>query len=237
MNAAKKQEDAYASWAEQQKQNRAAENVRQEESRKQATAAQEKGVADISAEAQIKTQADEEARLAALYNEQGTAAKDGAAAVAPVAAADTALSGQQSGGEVFQADLARSLSDAAASAKQRIGALAGINASGGSYGGLQTVNPIKQQAAGSGIDLANEKRRGSLAAYEVEQAVDPEQISYSNPIADVASSFLGVGANLAGAKLAGGSGGFDISSIFKGKVKPKIGLPQTAPVPATRPWF
>ena len=203
--AARKQEETYNQWAESQKRNRANENVRQEELRGKAEAAQQKGVADISAEAQAKAQAEEEARLAALLSEQGDVRPTGTP-TAPGAVADAALSGQQSGGEVFQSDLARGIADAAASAKQRIGALATVQSYGGSYGGLATRNPLVQQEAGSGIDLANAGRKGSLGAYQTEQAVDPMQIEYSNPIADIASSFLGVGLQGAGDLAAGGFG-------------------------------
>jgi len=117
--------------------------------------------------------------------------------------------------------LAKKISDATASAKQRIGALATAQSYGGSQGGLGTVNPINQAKAGAGIDLANEKRRGSMGAYGVEQAVSPIDIEYSNPIADIASSFMGVGAQRLGSMFAdslgavgGGLGGTAASSIF-----------------------
>ena len=149
------------------------------------------GVDAIAAENQKAVQDAEAARLAALYS--GDTIQPTADPAAPESVADAALTGQQSGGEVFQTELAASSADAAASAKQRIGALATVNSYGNSYGGLGTVNPLAQQQAGSGIDAANEARRGSLAAYGVERDVDPTEISYSNPIADIASSFLGVG--------------------------------------------
>jgi hypothetical protein len=139
------------------------------------------------------------------------------------------LSGQQYGGDVFQSDLAKKLSDAAASAKQRIGALATVGSYGGSFGGLGTINPINQAASGAGIDLQNEKRRGSLAAYGTERAVDPQQIAYSNPIADVASGFLGAGMQGVGQAAANkGLGG-----IFGKALTPK--LPTIGPMPVARP--
>jgi hypothetical protein len=117
------------------------------------------------------------------------------------------LSGQQSGGDVFQADAARQLADAASSAKQRIGAMATAASYGNSGSGLGTINPIAQQRAGQGIDWANNMRKGSLAAYGVEQAVDPKQVTYSNPVADIASSFLGVGMQGVGNAMAPGGTG------------------------------
>lgn len=226
--AARKQEEAYNQWATNQKQIRAQENVRQDELRGKAEAAQQKGVADISADAQAKAQAEEQARLAALLSEQGAVTPTGTP-TAPAAVADAALSGQQYGGEVFQSDLARGIADAAASAKQRIGALATVQSYGGSFGGLGTRNPLVQQEAGSGIDLANAGRKGSLGAYEAERAVDPMQISYSNPVADIASQFLGVGmsglggmaaAGGAAGGLGGGAGAKSLGKIFGSAFKP-----------------
>lgn len=224
--AARKQEEAYNQWAANQKKIRANENVRQDELRGQAQASQQQGVADISADAQAKAQAEEQARLAALLSEQG-AVKPTGTPTAPAAVADAALSGQQYGGEVFQSDLARGIADAAASAKQRIGALATVQSYGGSYGGLGTRNPLVQQEAGSGIDLANAGRKGSLGAYESERAVDPMQISYSNPVADVASQFLGVGLQglggmgAGGTGLGGGAGASSLGKVFSSAFRPK----------------
>jgi len=197
--------------------------------------AQQKGVADVSAENQKATQAAEEQRLNAALNEEtqtNTPQPD-----APTSIADAALTGQQSGGEVFQSDLAKKISDATASAKQRIGALATAQSYGGSSGGLGTVNPINQAKAGAGIDAANDKRRGSMGAYGVEQAVSPVDIQYSNPIADIASSFMGVGAQRLGSMFAdslgavgGGLGSTTASSIFPN-------APKAQPAVANKdPW-
>jgi len=234
-SAAKKQESEYNRWAQTQKQNRAAENVRQESLRGQAEASRQQGVADISAENQSKVQQEEAARQASLLNEETGPLSTTAP---PQAVADAALSGQQYGGEVFKTDLARGLADAAASAKARIGALGAVQSFGGGSGGLGTVNPIAQARAGSGIDAANEMRRGSLGAYSTEQAVDPTEMSYSNPIADVASSFLGVGLQGAGSMAAGGPGlgggagsGWGAKLIGGLKAKPTV-----KPMPGPVPW-
>jgi hypothetical protein len=213
--AMKKQESEYNSWAAYQNKIRGQENIRQEDLRKQAETARQQGVQDISAENQQKEQTDEQARLAKLMSGEGDL-QPAPNPTVPLSAADPKLSGSSGGGEVFQSDLARKLSDAAASAKQRIGALATVNSYGGSWGGLGTVNPLNQQAAGSGIDAPNEMRRGSLAAYGTERSVDPKQISYSNPIADIASGFLGVGLQGVGGALAGG-GGLGGGSLSLGK--------------------
>jgi hypothetical protein len=226
--AMKKQEKEYNAWASYQKQIRGQENVRQEDLRKQAETSRQQGVQAISAEQQQAAQAAEQERLAALMTGEGDLQPTPNPTV-PLSVADPTLSGSSGGGEVFQSDLAKKLSDAAASAKQRIGALATVNSYGGSYGGLGTVNPLAQQESGSGIDLANEMRRGSLSAYGTERNVDPKQISYSNPIADIASQFLGVGLQGIGGAMAGGGGlgGGSLSKIF-GRATKFPAAPKTA---------
>jgi hypothetical protein len=224
--AAKKQQREYDAWAAQQKQARNAENARQEQLRGRAETSRQEGVEAISADEQARTQAAEEARLTSALNEEGQT--NTADPGAPASVADDVLTGSGGGGQVFQSDLARKISDATASAKQRIGALARVSSYGDSFGGLGTVNPINQGRAGAGIDAANEMRKGSISAYGAETAIDPVQITYSNPIADIASSFLGAGMQGLGQSMAGGGG---VSSIFKGAVKPKVPIPTPRPDP------
>src|SRR6185436_6781582 len=113
--------------------------------------------------------------------------------------------------------------------------LATMQSFGDSQFGLGTRNPIKLGESGAGIDEANFKRQGSLSAYGTEQAVDPTQISYSNPIADIASSFLGVG--MQGVGTAAANGG--VSSIFGGNALKK-GFQATNPfkgMPGPGPYY
>ena len=92
----------------------------------------------------------------------------------PQATADTAMfSGQQGGDVVAKTDLAKKISEASAGAQQRIKSLAKVSSYGESFGGLGTTNPLLQQEAGTGIDMANEMRRGSLGAFGVEKAKSP----------------------------------------------------------------
>jgi hypothetical protein len=220
--AAKQQESAYNDWAVQQKTIRDAENARQEQMRQQAEVSRQQGVQAVSADQQKAAQATEAERLTKLTTGQGDV-KPTADPAAPVATADKGmLSGQQYGGDVFQSDLARKLADAAASAKQRIGALATVNSYGGSFGGAGTVNPINQAESGAGIDLANDMRKGSLAAYNTERAVDPQQITYSNPLADVASGFLGAGMQGVGQALGPGGKGISWANIAGKAAAPKV---------------
>jgi hypothetical protein len=245
--AQKKQESEFNSWKAYQDKARAAEKQRQESFRQEASAAQQKGLADIGAENQQNLQSAEEARLGKLYGGEGDIQASADPAV-PTSVADAALTGQSGGGEVFQTDMARRLNDATASAKQRLKALATINSYGGSREGLGTVNPINQSRAGSAIDVANNYRRGSMAAYSTEHDVQPVQVSYSNPIADIAQSFLGAGMQGLGAQAAGGG----LGSIFGNAIKPgvvsgatssawnglrNVTLPGVAPLPTPRPIY
>lgn len=232
-SALQKQEDEYNQWAELQRTNRAAETARQEEYRQSADAARQKGVEEISAENQKAQQAAEEERLKAYLAGEAQTSTPNPDTEAATSVADARLTGTTGGGDVFQSDLAKQLSDATASAKQRIGALARVQSYGGSEKGLGTVNPLAQAEAGAGIDQYNDYRRGSLGAYDTERAVEPKQISYSNPIAEIASGFLGAGMQGLGSSLAGGTG---LGSLFgsASTVVPQVTLPATAPIPVAR---
>lgn len=212
MNAQKKQESEYNAWTKQQSQARNAENQRQTQLREKAELSRQQGVEDIAADSQAKAQSEEADRLAAMMQGEGEV-KPTADPAAPASIADERLTGTESGGEVFQSDLAAQLSNAAKSAKQRITALANVNSYGDSWGGLGTRNPLAFAESGRGIDESNNARKGSMGAYSAEQAIDPTQISYSNPLADIASSFLGVGLQGAGASAAGGG---SLGSMFSG---------------------
>lgn len=207
-SAAKKQQREVEIWQQQQKANRQAEQARQEEYRQEAEKAQQKGLQDVSGEAQTKRQSDEEARLAQYLQGKGDAANATPDPGAPISQSDAALSGQntEAADPAFKSELASKINDATKSAKQRIGALARVSSFGESFGGLGTTNPLLQQAAGSAIDMQNEFRRGSLGAYNVEQAVDPVQVTYTpSPLGDIFSSALSLGAQGLGNKFGAGS--------------------------------
>jgi hypothetical protein len=219
-NAAKQQKNEYNNWVAYQDKHRKLEEQRQEGMRAKAAAAADQATDTVGAENQADVQAEEEARLRDAYAQDSGLAPT---SDAPVSNADSAiLSGQQSGGEVFQTDMARALSDATASASKRLGALATMRSYGGSSGGLGTVMPIAQQAAGADINQQNNFRRGSLNAYQFAQAVEPVQVSYSNPVADIAQSFLGAGMAGMGKAAAGGTISSGLSDMFSKVVAPSL---------------
>lgn len=165
MSLARKNERAQQEWADYQRAARIRESTRQEENRTRADAARMEGLEDIRGEKQIETQAQEAERLEDYLT---TPTAEGSVS-------DHLLSGQQRGSEVFNETLGARLADAAAKAKERIAALARLTSFGGSSGGLPMMIQNAQQRAANAIDLANNKRSGSLSAYGAEKAVNPVQ--------------------------------------------------------------
>lgn len=179
------QNDANASWRRWQTKQKLDAQAREEEMRRKADAARTGGLEQLGADKQQAAQTTESARLTDLYDGGNTTVND-------AKVNDALLSGQQSGGEEFKTDVASRLNKAAIEARQRIKALADINSYGGSFNGLGARNSAILDASGQQIDLNNDMRRGSLAAYGIAKAVDPQQ---NAPVVDYAS---GVGNALAG---------------------------------------
>jgi hypothetical protein len=233
-NAAQQQAQQFARWKEQQAGFRDAQDLKQKAYEEAARTAAQKGVDTASADNQKKVQAEEADRLAKEYTAPGS--QEAAAATGPTSTADQMLKGGESGGDVFQADLARGLADSAASAKARIAAMANVNAYGGSSGGLGTVVPLAQQEAGQAINLQNNFRKGALSAYEAERRVQPVQVTYENPLADFAQSFLGFGMSRLGS--AAGGGGTAVVPGANTSLFPAVPMPVPGKVPASGqyPW-
>jgi hypothetical protein len=194
MNAQKKQKQAVDQWAQRQDAMRAAEKGRQDTLRQQAEAAQQQGLQQTSADAQKAAQTDEAARLAQYMQGEGDPQSQTPEAAA-ISASDQAIAAGATSGDPQKTDLAKKINEATTSAKQRIAALANVSSYGGSEGGLGTIVPQAFARSGSGIDTANDFRRGSLAAYSTERAVDPVQVSYTgSPLAQMFSDFASLGA-------------------------------------------
>lgn len=185
-DAQNKQKQAYDEWFAMQEKNRLEQNKKQEESRKLAEAAQQQGVQGVSGEAQAKTQGAEADRLTGYLAGQTPLTADPAPG-SPTAGTDTSiadkymLSSQRigSGDPTFHADLASKLNAAARDAKSRIAALATASSYGGSSHGLDNYVADMFQKSGMTIDQMNERRRGDLSVYGVQQAVNPVQWSFT----------------------------------------------------------
>ena len=206
--AADEQKKAYDEWAAQQHANRVAAAAKSEEDRKQADAARAQGLQDVSATNQTANQSAEQARLDAYLNGQSPASTEANPSPA-TAVSDARLSGAQGGDQVFQSDLSSKLDQAKADSKKRIAALATVGSYGGSFGGLDNTVSEAFTKSGQGIDRANDFRRGDMAVYETQKAINPLQYTYTpGPLASLSSTALqfgtqGLGQGL-GKMLAGG---------------------------------
>ena len=185
MNASKKQEQANNDWANYQRQQRLQESSRQDAARMQADAARVEGLKEVAPEAMVQTQANEATRL----NQELQQPVDN------INVSDALLSGQQRG------------SQATSKARDRIKALASLQAFGGSSGGLEMATQNALQKTGNKIDLANNIRSGSLSAYGSAKAVNPVQYFGAGQGASMIGGLSNALVGYAGQK-AGTSGGF-----------------------------
>jgi hypothetical protein len=184
-SAQAKQKQSYDEWFAMQEKNRKDQNAKQEQSRQQAEAAQQAAVQGVSAGAQTAAQGAEANRLNDYLSNQ-TPLTATPASGTPTAGTDTSiadkymLSSQRlSDDPTFHADLAGKLNAAAQEAKKRIAALATVSSYNGSSGGLDNYVADIFGKSGLTIDQMNERRRGDLAVYGTQQAVNPVQWSYT----------------------------------------------------------
>jgi len=162
---------------------------------------------DVSNIAQKAKQSAEANRLKGEYS-RGTIA----AANAPSASDASiqsgvqqgALTGQSGGDKEFTSHLARSLNNAASSARERINALADFSSYGDSFQGLGTENPLAFARSAADINMYNNFRKGSLGAYGVEKQIQPQQVQYRGSPAAMGLNALG---GLLGGMGKGGGGG------------------------------
>jgi hypothetical protein len=183
MSAQKKQDDEYAAWLTQQQKARAEANANEERTRQQATAAQEAGLAQVSADAQKQQQATEQTRLTGYLNNADTLTADKSSAQSQ--SGDTSVSDQNaaSGSQyvndpTYKADYAARIAAAATEMKKRAAALATAASMTGSSGGADVTTNRAFLNAGIGGDLANSKRQGFINVYKAQQAIDPKKIDY-----------------------------------------------------------
>jgi len=202
--AADEQKKAYDDWAAQQHANRVAAAAKDEQDRQIASTAQQQGLQDVSAASQTADQSAEQARLSSYLQGQQPASTETNPSPT-TAVSDAKLSGQQGGDQVFQDDLASKLDQAKADSAKRINALAAVSSYGNSFGGLDNTVSKAFSTAGQGIDMANDFRKGDLAVYGTQQAVDPLQYTYTpSPLASLSSQALSFGTQGLGKMLAGG---------------------------------
>jgi hypothetical protein len=164
------QNAANDAWLAYQRRKSTEENTRQEELRRNAEAAREGSLTELTPGKQQAAQQNEQARLVKTLTPEDVAK---AAAGDQATLNDQLLSGQQGGAQVVTGDIKSQLATAAQQARARIAALAEIQSYGGSqYGLTNRANTIFANS-GQNIRLAGDERQGSLGAYGVEKAVEP----------------------------------------------------------------
>ena len=200
-NAAEEQKKAYDDWAAQQHANRVAAAQKDEQDRQQADAARTQGLQDVSADTQKTDQAAEADRLTQYL--QGNAPAS-TTTPSPAVSVSDQLSGA-TGDKIFQDDLSSKLDQASADSKKRIAALATVGSYGGSFGGLDNTVSQAFTKSGQGIDEANDFRKGDMAVYGTQQAVNPLQYTFTpGPLPDISKQLVSFGSQGMGKLLAGG---------------------------------
>jgi hypothetical protein len=203
-----KQNQANDAWVAYQQRQSKDYLARDEELRKQADAARETSLSELTPDKQQNAQKNEQARLQdVLMPEQLKALAEGDKA----SLNDELISGQHGASGQTQSAIEGAIQQAAIESRKRIAALAAVQSYGGSQFGLtQRANQIFN-ASGQDIRMSGDMRQGGLAAYNVAKAVEPIKIvqqgggSAAGPLANAASSFSG---NRLGTQLA--------SSMFSG---------------------
>lgn len=193
-------------WVAYQRRQSANFLMQDEARRKEAEAARESSLSELTPDKQKQAQANEQARLINTLTPQQT--KDMAEGNKQ-SLNDRMLTGQQGTAGPVAASIQQQIQQAAQEARQRIAALAAVQSYGGSQFGLTNRANTIFNTAGQDIRAASDARQGDLAAYGVAKAVEPIKIvQYGS------GSALG-GLSAAGAQMAGsGLGKAMASSMF-----------------------
>lgn len=201
------QNDANAAWVAYQKRQSDQYLAQDEQLRKNAEAARESSLAELTPQKQQAAQTAEQARLVnTLTPEETKAMAEGDKATLN----DKMLSGQQDTAAPVAANIQAQIQQAAQEARQRIAALAAVQSYGGSQFGLTNRANTILNASGQDIRAASDERTGLQAAYNVAKAVEPIKIVQGG-----GGSALGGLAN-AGAQIAGKGLGTAMSGMFSG---------------------
>ena len=171
---ANQQQAANDSWVAYQRRQSQEYQRRDEQLRKNAEAARSGSLDELTVQKQTKAQENEQSRLTdTLTPEQIANMAEGD----PNAIAAGMLSGQQHMAADVKGNIQSQIQKAAAEARDRIAALAAVQAYGGSQFGLTNRANTIFNTAGQDIRLAGNQRAGSLAAYNIAKAVEPIKIA------------------------------------------------------------
>jgi len=189
---------AAAAWANNQRQKRAAENVRQDLMREQAEGARQETLQAMDPRNQMAAREAEQGRLSQqLESDAGLPGAGQTLTTGNVVDSDLGKDLRYSS-EATKADRAASINSATAESRKRIAALAAVQSYGGSQFGLGNRNERLINKSGGAIDMQNMFRKGSQAAYQTEAAVSPEKYQIS--------PWVGLASGIANT-IAGGVGG------------------------------
>jgi len=167
---------------------------RDESLRKNAEAAREGSLDELSAGKQTAAQEDEAKRLTTALTPEELANQ---AKGDPNALASAMFSGQQNGSQEMRTAIQGHIQQAAIAARKRIAALADVQSYGGSQYGLTNRANSIFNTAGQDIRLAGNERAGSLSAYNIAKAVEPIKIVQHGG-GSAAGGLAQAGAQLAG---------------------------------------
>lgn len=186
---------------------------------------QKRADAEARLDENLETQTEEAAQE--TVDTEAASLADAFAAGVPASPDDIRLSGQDAGqSKVFDAELASKLSDATASAKDRIAAMAKATAyGGGSMGGLGLTTQLGNMDAATDINALNDERRGNLMSGSRYTTVSPMIHGYADPSG---TAFL-EGLGTLGTQVGGSMLGANIGDAFAGSA------PATSPIPVPRP--
>jgi len=171
---ANQQQSANDQWVAYQRRQSQAYQKRDEDLRRNAEAAREGSLDELSAKKQTAAQEGEAERLKTALTPEETANQ---ASGDPNALASAMFSGQQNGSAEMKTAIQGHIQKAAQEARSRIAALAEVQSYGGSQYGLTNRANTILNASGQDIRLAGNERAGTLAAYNIAKAVEPIKIT------------------------------------------------------------
>lgn len=192
---ASQQQSANDQWVAYQRRQSQEYQKRDEDLRRNAEAAREGSLDELTAGKQTAAQENEAARLTKSLTPEEVANQ---AAGDPNAIAGAMFSGQKHGSAEMQTAIQGHIQQAAIDARKRIAALADVQSYGGSQYGLTNRANTIFNTAGQDIRLAGNERAGSLAAYNIAKAVEPVKIvqhggSAAGGLAQAGASIAGQG--------------------------------------------
>lgn len=200
------QNQANDAWVAYQRRQSQEYSARDEELRKNAEAAREGTLTELSVQKQTAAQQGEQGRLTAALTPEQTKAM----AAGDTSAIDkTLLQGQQGTDAGVKSNIEMQIQQAAQDARARIAALAAVQSYGGSQFGLTNRANTIFNTAGQDIRLASDERSGQLAAYNVAKAVEPIKIVQhgSSSLGGIAASAAQTAGKGLGSMMASSMGG------------------------------